>query len=89
MRRGEPETAAKAIIAATTDLSKASEADRKLGAAALIDTIELIEVTFQNSMIWIWISELVVRREPTPLKLDQKARHRLVVGTRQPSLPGL
>lgn len=45
MRRGEPETAAKAIIAATTDLSEASDADRKLGAAALIDTIEFIEVT--------------------------------------------
>ena len=40
-----PETAAKAIIVATIDLSKASEADRKLDAAALIDTIELIEVT--------------------------------------------
>ena len=89
MRRGEPETAAKAIIAATTDLSKASEADRKLGAAALIDTIELIEVTFQNSMIWIWISELVFRREPNASKLDEKVRHRLVVGTCQPSLPGL
>ena len=45
MRRGEPETAAKAIIAATTDLSDATQADRKLGAAALIDTIEFIEVT--------------------------------------------
>ena len=45
MRRGEPETAAKAIIAATTDLSGATEADRKLGTAALIDTIEFIEVT--------------------------------------------
>jgi hypothetical protein len=117
-----PETAAKAIIIATTDLAKASEADRKLDAAALIDTIELIEVTqlrggvtqvlqktkearaayprgrlclpkpvkicsnltsqakhhFQNSMIWIWISELVFRREPTASKLDEKARHRLV-----------
>jgi len=45
MRRGETDTAAKAIIAATSDLSGASAADRKLGAAALIDTIEFIEVT--------------------------------------------
>lgn len=45
MRRGETETAAKAIIAATTDLSGASAADRKLATDALIDTIEFIEVT--------------------------------------------
>ena len=45
MRRGDPETAAKAIIAATNDLSDATQADRKMGAAALIDTIEFIEVT--------------------------------------------
>ena len=45
MRRGDPETAAMSIIAATSDLSKATEADRKLGAGALIDTIEFIEVT--------------------------------------------
>ena len=45
MRRGESQTAAKAIIAATSDLSIASSADRKLGASALIDTIEFIEVT--------------------------------------------
>ena len=42
MRRGEPETAAKAIIYASTDLSD-FEADRKLGAAALIDTIEFVK----------------------------------------------
>jgi hypothetical protein len=45
MRRGEPQTAARAIIAATADLSGASAADRKLATAALIDTIEFIEVT--------------------------------------------
>ncbi len=45
MRRGETATAAKAIIAATSDLSAAPAADRKLAESALIDTIEFIEVT--------------------------------------------
>lgn len=46
MRRGATKAAARAIIDATSDLSGAPEADRKLGVSALIDTIEFIEVTF-------------------------------------------
>ena len=66
MRRGEPETAAKAIIAATTDLSKASEADRKLGAAALIDTIELIEVTQLRGGVTQVLQKTKEARAPYP-----------------------
>ena len=46
MRRGATDVAAQAIIVATADLSDAPEADRKLAVAALIDTIEFIEVTY-------------------------------------------
>ena len=46
MRRGAPTSAARAIIAATADLSDAPQADRKLAERALIDTIEFIEVTY-------------------------------------------
>ena len=46
MRRGDPATAAKAIIDATSDLSGAPAADRALATSALIDTIEFIEVTY-------------------------------------------
>lgn len=45
MRRGVTDTAAKAIISATTDLTGTTVADRKLAESALIDTIEFIEVT--------------------------------------------
>ena len=43
---GVTTTAAESIISATTGLEKATPADRKLAAAALIDTIEFIEVTY-------------------------------------------
>lgn len=46
MRRGNPAAAAKAIIVATQDLSDAPDADRKLAVAALVDTIEYIEVNY-------------------------------------------
>ena len=46
MRRGQTQTAAKAIIEATADLSGAPAADRKLATSALVDTIEFIEVTY-------------------------------------------
>ncbi len=42
---GMTSTAAKSIISATSDLKAAPAADRKLATAALIDTIEFIEVT--------------------------------------------
>lgn len=45
MKRGEPASAAKAIIEATSDLSGAPAKDRELAEKALIDTIEFIEVT--------------------------------------------
>jgi len=46
MRKGgATSTAAASIINATSDLEKASPADRKLAIAALVDTIEYIEVT--------------------------------------------
>ena len=46
MRRGAPASAAKAIIAATDDLTKATDKDRKLAESALVDVIEFIEVTY-------------------------------------------
>lgn len=46
MRRGAPQSAAQAIVAATADLSAADDKDRKLAEKALIDTIEFIEVTY-------------------------------------------
>ncbi|MBI1337220.1 MAG: hypothetical protein GC164_09695 [Phycisphaera sp.] len=46
MRKGAPQSAARAIIVATSDLSNADEKDRKLAESALIDTIEFIEVTY-------------------------------------------
>ncbi|MBT3202326.1 MAG: HEAT repeat domain-containing protein, partial [Phycisphaerales bacterium] len=46
MRKGgATSTAAASIINATSDLEKATPADRKLAIAALVDTIEYIEVT--------------------------------------------
>jgi hypothetical protein len=43
---GVTTTAAESIVSATTGMEKATPADRELAAAALIDTIEFIEVTY-------------------------------------------
>lgn len=45
MRKGATTSAARSIIDVTSDLKDTTPADRKLAVAALIDTIEFIEVT--------------------------------------------
>ena len=81
MRRGATKSAPQAIIHATSDLTDAPEADRKLAVSALIDTIEFIEVTYlrggateqmrDNLMKYAKWKEISVQAGKNLLKLDQ------------------